>query len=781
MLGEDSGAVPVTAYPEACLGSGNMNRPCLVPAPSSMVAAPTGAPALVQDYVGTIPVAAYPDLSHGSGDTPSSPARLPPCATPAPASGLILEGYANNGAVSVSTYLEACHGSGDTSLSAPEPSLALAAPAPGRMLEEYSGVVSFDLYNKVFHGSGHQSTSAPAPSSAVAVPAPALAPMLNGAVPFTAYPEVFHDNRNKSSSIRAPSSVVAVPAPALVPMLNGAVPFTAYPEVFHDNMNKSSWVQAPSSVVAVSSQVPAPGGMIEENNVMVSVTAYPHVGHDTGNNKSSSPSSMVAPALASGRTLEDYVKEWAARKAASGAPLHHCVLPFLTGAPKAVECRLCYKLIHPLEEIKCSVSRCEQAFHLSCVVEDTASFTAESFKCPQHGCMVCKQKMFFWRCGRCTVAAHTKCAPWPLIHLKNDQGSAICWRHPSNWLLQNENADLTNNIEEAFCRLPLPYVNEEFNIDSTIRDFSAIVCKPPSYTHIRRNVYLVKKKRADSSAETGCRNCRADSVCSDDCECRGLSMSCSKNCRCSDLCSNKPFRKDKKFKIVKSEGCGWGAVALEPLEKGDFIIEYVGEVINDATCEQRLWEMKRRGDKNFYMCEISKDCTIDATFKGNTSRFLNHSCDPNCKLEKWQVEGETRVGVFASCSIQVGEPLTYDYRFVHFGEKVKCNCGAKSCQGYLGIQLKNPTQGAQTAAAALENEGDCSPSRLKPETHLLPWTNCIEVPFNLRSKTKIDRLCWGRKRQRTSIIDPSPSSASGQLSVIEAAASVPKGFSAELA
>jgi hypothetical protein len=27
-----------------------------------------------------------------------------------------------------------------------------------------------------------------------------------------------------------------------------------------------------------------------------------------------------------------------------------------------------------------------------------------------------------------------------------------------------------------------------------------------------------------------------------------------------------------------------------------------------------------------------------------------------------QVDGETRVGVFAACSIEVGEPLTYDYR-----------------------------------------------------------------------------------------------------------------------
>ncbi|PAN06987.1 hypothetical protein PAHAL_1G303300 [Panicum hallii] len=295
------------------------------------------------------------------------------------------------------------------------------------------------------------------------------------------------------------------------------------------------------------------------------------------------------------------------------------------GMLQLVECCLCFRIIYAGEKINCSVRCCPEVFHLNCVVKGTSNFTAESFRCPQHACMVCKQKMFFWRCGRCTVAAHTKCAPWPMIHLKDDRGSAICWRHPSDWLLQNENADFTNSIEEVFHRLPLPYVNEDFNIDSTIRDFAEAVYKPPPYTSIRRNVYLIKKKRIGVRADTGCTNCRADSICKEDCECRGLSMSCSKNCRCSDLCTNRPFRKDKKIKIVKTERCGWGAVALEPLEK----------VIDDAICEQRLWDIRDRGDKNFYMCEISKDFTIDATFKGNASRFLNHSCEPNCKLEKW--------------------------------------------------------------------------------------------------------------------------------------------------
>lgn len=137
-----------------------------------------------------------------------------------------------------------------------------------------------------------------------------------------------------------------------------------------------------------------------------------------------------------------------------------------------------------------------------------------------------------------------------------------------------------------------------------------------------------------------------------------------------------------------TELCGWGVEAAESINKGEFIIEYVGEVIDDFVCTQRLWDMKNKNVKNFYMCEIRKDFTIDATFKGNASRFLNHSCDPNCKLEKWQVEGETRVGVFAARSIEVGQPLTYDYRFVQFGPEVKCHCGALNCQGYLGAKRR---------------------------------------------------------------------------------------------
>ncbi|KAB1996586.1 hypothetical protein ERO13_D13G210900v2 [Gossypium hirsutum] len=388
-----------------------------------------------------------------------------------------------------------------------------------------------------------------------------------------------------------------------------------------------------------------------------------------------------------GKALQDYLRDWVHRKMESGLPKSCYFLPFLVGAKRLVECLDCHKLIYPGEEVLCSVRGCQGVYHKTCAEESFRMSNPKKFQCPQHVCFVCRQRLQ-WRCVCCTMASHDKCSPWPdaVIHLKDKPGRAICWRHPTNWRLDKKHADPATEIQEIFCQLPLPYMDEEFKLDLTWRDLIENKLVPPPYVHIKRNVYLVKKKRDDVVDDIGCTSC--SSTCSEDCVCRVQCISCSKACRCPESCTNRPFSKEKKIRIVKTELCGWGVEAAEPIKKGDFVIEYIGEVIDDAQCEKRLWDMKHKGVKNFYMCEIRKDFTIDATFKGNTSRFLNHSCDPNCVLEKWQVEGETRVGVFAARSIKVGEPLTYDYRFVQFGPEVRCHCGASNCQGYLGTKRK---------------------------------------------------------------------------------------------
>ena len=70
--------------------------------------------------------------------------------------------------------------------------------------------------------------------------------------------------------------------------------------------------------------------------------------------------------------------------------------------------------------------------------------------------------------------------------------------------------------------------------------------------------------------------------------------------------------------------------------------------------------------------------------QANQARFANHSCDPNCATQKWNVAGELRVGIFATKDIPAGEEITFDYQLDTLGnaDKKPCHCGAKNCSGY---------------------------------------------------------------------------------------------------
>jgi len=126
---------------------------------------------------------------------------------------------------------------------------------------------------------------------------------------------------------------------------------------------------------------------------------------------------------------------------------------------------------------------------------------------------------------------------------------------------------------------------------------------------------------------------------------------------------------------------------LEDVFAGQFIIEYVGEVISNEECQRRM--EKHQNDKKFYYLTVDGQECIDARMKGNLARFINHSCNPNCVTQKWLVFGEIRVGLFADKDIKAGTELTFDYKFERFGvKKQKCYCGEENCRGYLGEKPK---------------------------------------------------------------------------------------------
>jgi SET domain-containing protein len=130
---------------------------------------------------------------------------------------------------------------------------------------------------------------------------------------------------------------------------------------------------------------------------------------------------------------------------------------------------------------------------------------------------------------------------------------------------------------------------------------------------------------------------------------------------------------------------GKGVYATVDLAEGETLIEYVGEVITWEEALNRHPHDPQDPNHTFYF-HIDEDHVIDAKHGGNSSRWINHSCKPNCEAE---IE-DGRVFIRARKNIEAGQELFYDYGLVidepHTPELLQqypCWCGAKKCRGTL--------------------------------------------------------------------------------------------------
>ena len=148
----------------------------------------------------------------------------------------------------------------------------------------------------------------------------------------------------------------------------------------------------------------------------------------------------------------------------------------------------------------------------------------------------------------------------------------------------------------------------------------------------------------------------------------------------------------KKIQARKSTIHGNGVFALEALAKGERVIEYKG--LRRTHAEVDADDAGDVESGHTFLFTLNDDYVIDANYKGNDARWINHSCAPNCEAVIAEAEGEDRtadkVFIEAIRDIKPGEELTYNYgitlaeRHTPRLKKIwECRCGSRKCTGTM--------------------------------------------------------------------------------------------------
>lgn len=141
---------------------------------------------------------------------------------------------------------------------------------------------------------------------------------------------------------------------------------------------------------------------------------------------------------------------------------------------------------------------------------------------------------------------------------------------------------------------------------------------------------------------------------------------------------------------------GRGLFATRAIAKGERIIEYSGERISHEEADRRH-ENKASDDNHTFLFTIDAKTVIDGGVHGNDSRFINHSCDPNCEV----VIADGVLVVEAVRNVRAGDELAYEYNLNRAPEDppdveqiYACRCGAAACRGTMLVPSRRKKRSA---------------------------------------------------------------------------------------
>jgi hypothetical protein len=144
--------------------------------------------------------------------------------------------------------------------------------------------------------------------------------------------------------------------------------------------------------------------------------------------------------------------------------------------------------------------------------------------------------------------------------------------------------------------------------------------------------------------------------------------------------------------FMSPDNRGWGVRCWHNILAGDFIAEYVGEILTSEEADLR------ENDEYFFDLQVvpvtergvegaisqgKSEFIIDGRVRGNLTRFINHSCSPSLIVQCIFVGKQRlpRICLFAWKDIQAGTELSYDYAQERSGQNAfVCRCGAAGCK-----------------------------------------------------------------------------------------------------
>ena len=186
-----------------------------------------------------------------------------------------------------------------------------------------------------------------------------------------------------------------------------------------------------------------------------------------------------------------------------------------------------------------------------------------------------------------------------------------------------------------------------FNMETELEDYTAPTTTSPELNTSVSTTYGFELIKRNVVSPTLTATVHPDNIFGDRCQCvqpeptsgrwcnsaactfRATKCECGDSCKGGDMCANQRIRRNSvvDVEVIKAGAKGFGLVSRTPVNSGDLVREYMGKLLTK----------RPKNAEYLFLLQSDPELYLDARLQGDWSRFINHSCDPNCLVERWIV------------------------------------------------------------------------------------------------------------------------------------------------